>query len=141
MVVHAGLLARTGVRLSHPLRTWRCVRRGRSKGWLVSKKQALTCEFLSVRDEANDAVLQLQVVLLQTQVRIAASSPALKPVGHSFYSTDPARSAAWWLRLVFVWEIPCIETKQPTFHPIPSSGFLKELRRYSTSQLLRPRAA
>ncbi|CAE7161988.1 unnamed protein product [Symbiodinium necroappetens] len=41
---------------------------------------------------------EVKVVLLQTQVRIAASSPALKPVGHSFYSTDPARSAAWWLR-------------------------------------------
>ena len=42
---------------------------------------------------------QLQVVFLQTQVRIASSTPALKPLGHSFYSTDPARSAAWWLRL------------------------------------------
>ncbi|CAE7843553.1 unnamed protein product [Symbiodinium sp. KB8] len=40
----------------------------------------------------------LKVVFLQTQVRIASSTPALKPLGHSFYSTDPARSAAWWLR-------------------------------------------
>mmetsp|Transcript_45413 Transcript_45413/g.106247 ORF Transcript_45413/g.106247 Transcript_45413/m.106247 type:complete len:400 (-) Transcript_45413:74-1273(-) len=41
---------------------------------------------------------EVKVVLLQTQVKLAASTPSLKPLGHSFYSTDPARSAAWWLR-------------------------------------------
>mmetsp|Transcript_61049 Transcript_61049/g.126451 ORF Transcript_61049/g.126451 Transcript_61049/m.126451 type:complete len:403 (-) Transcript_61049:148-1356(-) len=41
---------------------------------------------------------EVKVLLLQTQVRIEPSTPSLKPLGHSFYSTDPARSAAWWLR-------------------------------------------
>ena len=67
-------------------------------GYLPLWTHCDVCE--DVRKQTTPTVaLELQVLLLQTQVRIEPSTPSLKPLGHSFYSTDPARSAAWWLRL------------------------------------------